>query len=570
MKKLFSLLFFVALFTIPTTGLARENVDYWYIKDFNTQITVNKDSSLDITENIVADCGYAKKHGIFRILPTVQYLEDSNIKSPIILKAITDFKDKPYNFETESNFIDKTITWKIGSENILVTGVNDYKIVYHVKNAVRHGAEGFDELYWNLSGNFWDIPIDNFKATVHFPEGVDKSNIDLNIYSGSFGESNQLDVNYDYIDSNTLGVTLANTLAEGQGITVSASFPKNIIKPYEPTFWEKYGSYFFYLLPILVFLICFKLWQKYGRDPKINPTVAPEFDIPEKLAPIEMGLVYSDGSLKNHYISASIINLAVNGFIKIKHIEKKGIFSSEDYELLKLKSMTPKSPSEEELFSSLFEGKEKVNLSDLKNKFYVHLPQIRSRGKKFLYGKDYLVSYSKILFHVFLAIGIIGFLSSFVQFVINTNLGVSSMLSGIIIIVFAPLMQKRSEKGHEIFKKIQGFRMYMDKAEKYRQQYLEKENMFEKLLPYAILFGITGQWIKKMKNIYGEEYFKTYYPVWYYGAGLASFNADTFSSQISSISSNMASTMSSSPSSSGSGGGGFSGGGGGGGGGGGW
>jgi uncharacterized membrane protein len=112
--------------------------------------------------------------------------------------------------------------------------------------------------------------------------------------------------------------------------------------------------------------------------------------------------------------------------------------------------------------------------------------------------------------------------------------------------------------------------MYMDKAERYRQKYLEKENIFEKLLPYAIMFGITTMWIKKMKNIYGEEYFNTYHPAWYYGAGLASFNADTFGAQISQISSNMASTMSSSPSSSGSGGGGFSGGGGGGGGGGGW
>ena len=131
-------------------------------------------------------------------------------------------------------------------------------------------------------------------------------------------------------------------------------------------------------------------------------------------------------------------------------------------------------------------------------------------------------------------------------------------------------MQKRTEEGHVLFRRIKGFKLYLDKAEKYRQRFLEKENLFEKFLPYAIVFGITREWIKKMKDIYGEKYFATYHPVWFYGAGIASFNADSFSEAMNSVSTNMASTMSSSPSSSGTGGGGFSGGGGGGGGGGGW
>jgi uncharacterized membrane protein len=256
--------------------------------------------------------------------------------------------------------------------------------------------------------------------------------------------------------------------------------------------------------------------------------------------------------------------------LKIKRIEKKGIFSSEDFELVKTKSTAPQSPSEAELFSSLFEGKETVKLSDLKNKFYVHLPQIASKGKTFLQKKDFLVLHSKTLFYTFLVIGIIALFFSFVQFAFNTHLGLAFLISAIIIIIFAPLMQKRSEKGHVIFRKILGFKMYMDKAEKYRQRYLERENVFERFLPYAIMFGITTQWIRKMKNIYGEEYFNSYHPAWYYGMGLATFNAESFGSQISQISSNMASTMSSAPSSSGHGGGGFSGGGGGGGGGGGW
>jgi uncharacterized membrane protein len=131
-------------------------------------------------------------------------------------------------------------------------------------------------------------------------------------------------------------------------------------------------------------------------------------------------------------------------------------------------------------------------------------------------------------------------------------------------------MSRRTEKGAMLEHRIKGFKLYMDTAEKYRQQFNEKENIFEKFLPYAIMFGMTKKWIKTMERVYGEKYFATYHPVWFYGAGISNFNVDSLTSSIESLSSGMASTMASSPSSSGSGGGGFSGGGGGGGGGGGW
>ena len=87
-------------------------------------------------------------------------------------------------------------------------------------------------------------------------------------------------------------------------------------------------------------------------------------------------------------------------------------------------------------------------------------------------------------------------------------------------------------------------------------------------LPYAMIFGITKLWIQKMEEIYGEEYMATYHPVWYTGTGITALSVDTFTSNLNSLSSSIASNVTTS--SSGAGGSGFSGGGGGGGGGGGW
>lgn len=107
----------------------------------------------------------------------------------------------------------------------------------------------------------------------------------------------------------------------------------------------------------------------------------------------------------------------------------------------------------------------------------------------------------------------------------------------------------------------------MNTAEKYRQRFFENEGLFEELLPYAIMFGMTSKWIKAMKNIYGEEYLNNYHPVWFHTPLGTSFSFDAFSSQLDSLSTAISTSVSPQ---SGSSGGGFSGGGRGGGGGGGW
>lgn len=127
-------------------------------------------------------------------------------------------------------------------------------------------------------------------------------------------------------------------------------------------------------------------------------------------------------------------------------------------------------------------------------------------------------------------------------------------------------MPKRTLAGAELNWEIKGFRMFMETVDKHRAEFYEKENIFEKFLPYAIVFGITGLWIKKMKDIYGEDFYRTYAPVWFIG-NMGSFDADSLNGAISGLSSSIASNTSS-PSGSGEAGG--AGGGGGGGGGGGW
>jgi hypothetical protein len=227
MKKIvycLSVAFFLLIF--PNYLNARTNATDWYIKNFESEISVNRDSTLLIKEKILADCGNAQnKHGIFRILPTVFRTKDKEISMPIRLISITNFSGQNISYTAEKNFSDKTLTWKIGDANKTVTGENEYLITYEVKNAILFDNPEFDEFYWNLNGNFWDLEINNFTGKIIFPSEATKDNIKIDYYRGILNSKDKSSVNYSWAADNILefssikydGTIVPQTLADERG-----------------------------------------------------------------------------------------------------------------------------------------------------------------------------------------------------------------------------------------------------------------------------------------------------------------------------------------------------------------
>jgi len=563
-------------------AFARDPADItdWYIKNFETSIAVNKDSSLLITENITADCGdLPDKHGIFRVLPTETRTNIGVFKTPIELVSITDFNGKPYQYETIGDGFNHTITWKIGDPNVTVSGVNDYRIVYKVKNAVRFGNKDFDELYWNLLGNFWDIGTDKFSAKISFPPEVNSKNAKVDYYDGPLGSKDKSLATYSWDSNNVLNfdsipATQFPVFQPGDGLTVSVTFPKNIFTPYVPTFMEQYGDYFWYLsflIPLAVFIFVFSKWRKYGEDPKMKKPIPPEFGIPDNITPIQMGVVLSHGIFKNNFLTAAIIDLAVRKFITIEQTEEKILFfkekdivlkkNAENYDLNKL-TMT-----EEVLLEDIFQGGDSVKISSLKNNFTGELAEIKKSAQDDAVQKKWIVKEGATYAITFFVAGFFMVFFCFWGIIFSVQSFLSILLSGIILILFSLAMPKRTQEGVDLLFRIKGFELYMKEAENYRQQFYEKENIFDRFLPYAIIFGIAELWAKKMQLIYGEDYFKNYHPVWFVGSFPANFDVSSFTSQLNSITSSISGSVGGA---SGAGGSGGSGGGGGGGGGGGW
>jgi hypothetical protein len=288
-RALLGLAVIIGSFIVPSVSFARENATNWYIKNFDTQIVVNKDSTLDITEHITADCGIAAgKHGIFRILPERILVEGKTIKTPVELVSITNQSGVSDHFTETRNTTDNTVTWKIGDANVFVSGVNEYVIHYKVKNVIRFDDPKFDELYWNLNGNFWDLETDAIHATVIFPNEATQSNSMVDYYTGSLGEKRKDMAVFSWTAPNVLEFDSLVSFGTREGITASVVFPKGIFVPYQFGFFEMYGKFLWLLIPLIVFVVCFRLWWKYGKDPKVTKAIIPEYEAPGNLSPIEI------------------------------------------------------------------------------------------------------------------------------------------------------------------------------------------------------------------------------------------------------------------------------------------
>ncbi|MDR3642822.1 MAG: DUF2207 domain-containing protein [Candidatus Doudnabacteria bacterium] len=564
-----------AFFILPKIGLAET------INKFNSAITINRDSSISVTETIAYDFADVPHHGIYRDIPYRYQARGGNYNVRITIKGVTDENGQPYPYSTSKSGGNLEI--KIGDANTSLTGPHTYIIYYDVEGAINYFSD-HDELYWNATGNGWAVPIAQSNAEVKLPEVVDAKSpvLQKTCFAGEAGSTRACQQAFS--DSATGVSTIGfvqNDLGPNQGLTVVVGFPKGLVT--QPTWWQKLlwilSDNWGLGLPVLVFLLMLWLWLGKGRDPGGFRTIIAQYDAPAGLTPTEAGTVV-DETADNKDISAEIINLAVQGYIKITRLQTKilGLFNSADYQLDLLKSGDDlPNDFERRMVNGLFGAESTVKLSELKNKFYVHLAGIRKAVYQSVVDKGYFPNNPNNVRAAYMAGGFaVGFLGFWVGMATQNFFTIGgAIVSGIIVIIFGYFMPKHTVKGAEAKQYILGLKLYLSVAEKDRLKFFNAPaatpERFEKLLPYAIVLGVENEWAKQFEGVYNQP------PRWYSDPYGGTFNSVLFVGAMHGFSQSAGTTFSSRPSgggagggASGFGGGGFSGGGFGGGGGGGW
>lgn len=189
-RNLFYILICLGLSISCASGVFAEEV----IHSFHADITVNPDGSLDVTETIeVTAEGNKIKRGIFRDFPTAKFNSLGFRKNyPFEVKSVLrDGKREDYHIDDHQGFMMDVTRVYIGRESFMLPkGRYTYQISYHTDGWFFTDHRQ-DELYWNITGNFWDFRIEEASATIHLPDDYPENQITVNGWTGPDGAEEQ-------------------------------------------------------------------------------------------------------------------------------------------------------------------------------------------------------------------------------------------------------------------------------------------------------------------------------------------------------------------------------------------
>lgn len=622
MRSRLLLAFFLALVVAGPLYAQQER-----ILDFASTVVIDPDGSMVVTENItVLATGDQIKRGIVREFPTTY--EGADGKAVRVGFTLADVRrdGRPESYHTESR--SNGVAIYIGQKDvILAPGTYTYTLTYSTTRQLGFFRD-HDELYWNVNGNGWRLPLDRVGCVVHLPGGA--AALEAVAYEGPQGSTASRTF---AAGENRVVFTSSRAYDPGEGLTIAVSWPKGFVtEPPAPgvaeTIMAEGGSLAFVGVGGALLLVYYLLaWLKVGRDPA-KGVIIPRFAPPKGFSPAMVRMLWRM-KFDNTAFTAGIVNIAVKGGLRIKDNASVRLELAE-------RAPADLSAGERAVWDELRKAGSSVELKNTNHKVVGRARQVMKDklGKElsstyFLansgwvapgvvitlatvgamaFGADFppavlfisvwltgwtfgCVTLLRKVFDAWRARDVMGkvgavFLSVFaLPFLGGEVMGLGFLLSqtglapgmiflGMILInaVFYELLKAPTQAGRRVLDEIEGFRLYLSVAEEDRLNFIhppdETPELFEKFLPYAMALDVENEWGERFAGILSRA---GYEPGWYAGRHWNSLHPGGFATGLGSGVSSAVSSASSAPgSSSGMGGGGSSGGGGGGGGGGGW
>jgi uncharacterized membrane protein YgcG len=586
------------------------------ILSYDETVTVNTDGSMYVRDTIrVRAEGDKIRRGIFRDFPTTYTGRDGHayVVGFAFQGASRDGQPEQWHAENRGN----GVRIYLGSRDTFVpAGEHTYELVFRTDRQLGYFAD-HDELYWNVTGNGWDFPIDRVTARVELPAGIPPAGVRLEGYTGPQEGKGQDYTAEMQADSPLFASTRG--LQPREGLTIVVMWPKGFIMPPvesslpaavtsgtnnlygdDRSGWSPADHLFDRKLrrnslPALLGLMGLALlmtyyywiWARVGRDPP-GRIIIPEYEMPKGQSAASMRYLLEMG-YDNKCFAASVLALATKGCLRIQ--EESGLLGlGKTFTLTKVNSpaIRPLSTDEQNLLNALFVDGDTLELvnenhSRVNEAQSDHEEAIKAgfaSGFFKINGGWHMLGIVLSLILAAPALLLPGKTDNWPEWHFTTPGGwfTLAMIVAMLVAngVFGKLLKAPTVVGQAAMDHIRGFRMYLEVAEGEELKRMKAPpppltpQLFESYLPAALALGVEQRWAERFASVLNVQA-PDYAPAWYVGnswniASMGSFSHDFGSSLGSAISS-----ASQAPgSSSGGGGGGSSGGGGGGGGGGGW
>jgi uncharacterized membrane protein YgcG len=569
------------------------------ILSYAVAIAVQSDGGIVVDETIRYDFAGDLRHGIFRDIPVrLRYDDQQDRLYPLEVLGVSGSPGTPvqYSVEHPGGGIARI---RIGDPNQTITGVRNYEIRYRIAGAL-NGFSDHDELYWNAIGADWSVPITKATVDVTAPGAITNAAC----YAG-WTES-RLSCAGLAVSGQSAHFTQP-ALGPNQALSVVIAFPTGLVPAPQPILQYRWSlRRAFTIDPLRVGLalalaaaIAAAIWRLVwiaGRDLRYvgspidvafgtpdaevervglfdgGPTPV-EYEPPDGIRPGQVGTLV-DERANPLDVTATIIDLAARGYLRIHEIPKEHWWGAVDWRLTRLKTENGLLEYERLLLDGLFEDGGEVLLSSLKRQFAARLGKVQQSLYDDAVSRGWFPRSPQTTRLIWLVAGvgalgatalIEGAALAWTTFAL---VPVPAVIGSTALIALHGAMPRRTAKGTAVLRRVQGFRRFIEEAEKEPARFAERALLFSEYLPYAVVFGCVDRWAKAFAGLAEPPHTN-----WY--VGTHPFTTLAFAEAISSFSVTSAGTIASTAASSGGsgsgfGGGGFAGGGGGGGGGGSW
>lgn len=330
------------------------------IYSFHAQLHVQKNALLTVTENIkIRAEGDVFQHGIFRSFPLNRNINNRNVRIEYdVLSVSKNGKTEPF-FTQEKG--DEFYLYIGDKDTNLAHGDYAYEIVYSSEQQIGYFSD-YDELYWNVNGFQWDFPIPDIGATVILPPEAEI--LQNTCYTGTAGSTEQI-CTMKQVANNQLNFQ-AQRLSAYENLTIAVGFSKGVVVQVP----DNTTGISFPTLSIIFFLIfglySILTWLFFGKDPAV-PAPYPQFRPPKDMSPAYMNYLIKEKIDVENSFTASIVNLAVKGYIYIQEqtVKRLGLFSKKTMSLHLVKKPDNRLPKEEKLtLKKLFPDDEDTYILD--------------------------------------------------------------------------------------------------------------------------------------------------------------------------------------------------------------
>ena len=581
MKRFLLGLLTVGLFLVGSgkMAFAARSTDNFTIAKFDAEYSLSRDSDnrskLEATWRITANFPPNQNRGIAPVF--VKRYDDHSTN--FSLQSVTDEDGTPLEYSWNDDEL------RIGNKNTYVEGEKTYIIKFTQRDVTKNYSNtGRDEFYWDVIGDEWRVPMENVQISVKLDESLVAARQGKAFcYVGSRGSTTQCDLS----EIENQITAKIDKLSRRQGVTVAVGFKSGTFSGYQETLMEKLIGIWHLMqilaytiaTPLVIFLII-RYRRLVGRDKELKP-IPPEYLPPEDISVLMSTYVlkkYDPFKVKGLPKVAQLLDLAVRHYIKIYEVKKSSLFSGAQYEIEIIKDLQELKVEEIEIVQDMFDSPsipkpgQRLNLKNLQNNIkYMTRTRDDDKNLETLAREKYGLceqnpEVKRIMRGWFKRVLVLAVL------LLSPMLLVMS-----IVLAFASRGWSLTDDGLSLRRYLEGLKMYIGVAEVERLNILQSPEgaekvvvdvndgkqlvkLYERVLPYAVLFGQEKNWSKQMGKYYeqvGEV------PDWYVGQG--AFNAVAFSSGLSSLSTAAGHASDYSSTSGGSSGGGFAGGGGGGG-----